>query len=402
MLSDTKARQAQPRERPYKLADHGALYLLVSPTGAKSWRYDYRLHGRRETLTLGTYPEAKLAEARERHMEARKRVARGESPSKQKRIEKLAAVEVAAGTFKAVADKWYADKAPHRSRSWREATRRWLDKELYPVIGSKPLADISPAAVLAIMKAMEARGAPRSASYLRLLVSQVYQHAIRNLLADYDPAQSLRGALVMPAVEHRAPLAARDIPAFIEALDADPGKLQTKLGIKLLLLTFVRKQELVQAIWDEVDFARAEWRIPAERMKMRDPHIVPLSRQALECFRDLHEVACGSRYVLPHLATLDKPMGPSTINKAFDRMGYRGRFTPHGLRATASTLLNEMGFRPDVIDRQLAHTERNRVRAAYNRAEYLDERRRMMQAWADYLDGLTSGAKVTPLLRARG
>jgi integrase len=397
MLSDTKARQARPRERPYKLADHGGLYLLVSPTGAKSWRYDYRLHGRRETLTIGAYPEAKLAEARERHLEARKRVARGESPSKQKRIEKLAAVEAAAGTFKAVADKWYADKAPHRSRSWREATRRWLDKELYPVIGSKPLADISPAVVLAIMKGMETRGAPRSASYLRLLVSQVYQHAIRNLLADYDPAQSLRGALVMPAVEHRAPLAARDIPAFIEALDADPGKLQTKLGIKLLLLTFVRKQELVQATWDEVDFARAEWRIPAERMKMKAAHAVPLSRQALECFRDLHEVACGSRYVLPHLATLDKPMGPSTINKAFDRMGYRGRFTPHGLRATASTLLNEMGFRPDVIDRQLAHTERNRVRAAYNRAEYLDERRRLMQAWGDYLDGLSNGAEVVPL-----
>jgi hypothetical protein len=152
MLSDTKARQARPREKPYKLADRGGLYLVVTPKGTKSWRYDYRLHGRRETLTIGTYPEAKLAEARERHMEARKGVARGESPSKQKRIEKRAAVKVAAGTFVAVADNWYADKAAHRSRSWREATRRWLDKELYPVIGSKPLADISPAAVLAIMK----------------------------------------------------------------------------------------------------------------------------------------------------------------------------------------------------------------------------------------------------------
>ncbi len=401
MLSDTKARQARPRERPYKLADQGGLYLLVSSTGAKSWRYDYRLHGRRETLTLGTYPEITLADARERHMEARKRVARGESPSKQKRIEKRAAVEAAAGTFEAVAEKWYAAKAPHRSASWREAIRRWLDKELYPAFGTTPLADITPADVLAVMKAMEARGASRSAGYLRLLVSQIYQHAIRNLLADYDPAQSLRGALVMPAVEHRAPLTARDIPAFIEALDADPGKLQTRLAIKLLLLTFVRKQELVQATWDEVDFTRAEWCIPAERMKMRDPHIVPLSRQALECFRDLHRVACGSRYVLPHHGSLDKPMGPSTINKAFDRMGYRGRFTPHGLRSTASTILNEMGFRPDAIERQLAHTERNRIRAAYNRAEYLEDRRSMLKQWADYIDGLTSGAQITPLRAVR-
>ena len=196
----------------------------------------------------------------------------------------------------------------------------------------------------------------------------------------------------MPEVEHRAPLAARDIPAFIEALDAYPGKLQTKLGIKLLMLTLVRKQELVEATWDEV--GAEEWRIPARRMKTRQPHIVPLSRQALECFRDLKEVACGSRYVLPHNGTLGKPMSGSTINRAFEHMGYQGRFTPHGLRATASTLLNEMGFRPDVIERQLAHTERNRIRAAYNQAEYLEERRAMMQAWADYLDALATGNVV--------
>jgi integrase len=388
MLSDTKARQARPRERPYKLVDQGGLYLWVSSTGAKSWRYDYRLHGHRETPPLGLYPQVRISEAREQHMEARRRVARGESPSKQKRIEKIAAAEAAAGTFRFVADRWYADKAPHRSRSWREATRRWLDKGLYPVIGSKPLADISPAAVLAIMKAIEARGAPRSAFNLRLLVSQIYQHAIRNLLASYDPAQSLRGALVMPAAKHHTPLAARDIPAFLKALDADPSKLQTRLGIKLLLYTFVRKQELTQAVWDEVDFARAEWRIPAERMKMRVGHVVPLSLQALECFHELHQAACGSRYVLPHYAALDKPMSGSAFNKMINRMGYRGRFTPHGIRATASTLLNEMGFRPDIIDRQLAHAERNRVRAAYDRAEHLDERRRMMQAWADFLDKL--------------
>lgn len=290
-----------------------------------------------------------------------------------------------------------APRPQHRSDSWREATRRWLDNEIYPAIGSKPLATITPAAVLATLKGMEARGVVRSASCVRLLVSQVYQHAIRNLRAAYDPAQSLKGALVMPPVKHRSPLAARDIPTFIEALDADPGRLQTKLGIKLLVLTFVRKQELVGATWDEVSFTEAAWRIPAARMKMRDPHIVPLSRQALECFQDLRGAACGSRYVLPSNESLAKPMSGSSVNKAFERMDYLGRFTPHGLRATASTILNEMGFKPDVIERQLAHTERNRIRAAYNQAEYLDERRDMMQAWADYLDSLMAGNAVVPL-----
>ena len=400
MLSDTKARQTKPRNKSYKLADQGGLYLHISAHGGKSWRYDYRLHGRRETLTIGAYPELALAEARERHMRARKRVAQGESPAQQKRTDKRAAVEAAAGTFRAVADEWYGAKAQHRSGSWRESIRRWLDKELYPIIGNRRLGDITPADVLDIMRRVADRGAARTASYVRLVVSQVYQHAIRNLRAEYDPAQSLRGALVMPEVEHHAPLLSRDIPAFIETLDAYPGRLQTKLGVKLLLLTFVRKQELMQATWDEVDFAGAAWRIPAHRMKMRDPHIVPLSRQALECFRDLKEVACGSQYVLPHHGALDKPMSATTINKAFERMGYQGRFTPHGLRATASTLLNEMGFRPDVIERQLAHTERNRIRAAYNQAEYLEERRAMMQSWADFIDSLVTG-NVVPLHRAK-
>jgi len=399
MLTDIKARQARPKEKPYKLTDHGGLYLYIAPTGAKSWRYDYRLHGRRETLTIGKYPETNLAEARVKHAESRRKVAQGESPAATKRSakrdEKFEAA--ATNTFCAVAEEWYHAKAPHRSESWREANRRWLDKEVHPIMGNRRLAEITPADVLDIMRRIEGRGAARSAGYVRLLVSQVFQHAIRNLRASYDPAQSLRGALTMPAVKHHASLLAKDIPAFIEALDAYTGTMQTKLGSKVLLLTFVRKQELVQATWDEVDFMRAEWRIPAERMKMRDPHIVPLSRQALEGFQDLKQVACGSRYVLPNYGSLDKPMGANTFNVAFERMGYGGRFTPHGLRATASTILNERGFKADVIERQLAHTERNRIRAAYNRAEYLDERRAMMQSWADYIDALCSGGNVVAI-----
>ncbi len=394
MLSDLKARQAKPREKGWKLFDQGGLYIFVTPAGGKSLRYDYRLGGKRETLTIGKYPEVSLAQARLAHAEARSAVAQGKSPVSAKRSAKLALRHKDVNTFGSVAEEWYHAKAPHRSPAWRECHRRWLDKELYPTIGAKRLDDITPADVLGIMRRIEGRGAPRSAGYVRLLVSQVFQHAIRNLRASYDPAQSLRGALIMPHVVHRAPLPAKDIPAFLEALDGYPGTLQTKLGIKLLLLTLVRKMELIEATWDEVDLHQAEWRIPAERMKMRDPHIVPLSRQTLECFRDLHQVACGSRHVLPSIGSLDQPMGANTFNMAFSRMGYGGRFTPHGLRATASTILNEQGFKPDVIERQLAHTERNRVRAAYNRAEYLHERRAMMQSWADYVDALCCGDNV--------
>lgn len=394
MISDLKARQAKPREMGYKLYDQGGLCLFVSPHGTKSWRYNYRLSGKRETLTIGRYPEISLAEARMAHAKARSSVAHRGDPVAAKRSAKRALRTDAVNTFGVVAEEWYHAKAPHRSPAWRECNQRWLAKELYPALGGRRLDDITPADVLGIMRRIEGRGAARSAGYVRLLVSQVFQHAIRNLRASYDPAQSLRGALIMPQVKHRAPLPAKDIPAFAEALDAYPGTLQTKLGIKMLLLTFVRKMELTEATWDEVDFERSEWRIQASRMKMRDPHIVPLSRQALECFQDLKPVACGSRYVFPSIGSLDQPMGATTINIAFTRMGYGGRFTPHGLRSTASTILNEQGFKSDVIERQLAHTERNRVRAAYNRAEYLEDRRAMMQAWADYIDALCCGGNV--------
>ena len=194
-------------------------------------------------------------------------------------------------------------------------------------------------------------------------------------------------------------LVQKDIPAVVEAVDGYAGRLATKLAIKLFLLTFVRKSELLNATWDEIDLDRSQWRIPAERMKMKDPHIVRLSRQAVEVLRELKPLSSDSRYVLPSFSTLNQPIGESTLNVAFERMGYGGRFTPHGLRATASTILNEHGFRPDVIERQLAHVERNRVRAAYNKAEYLDEREAMMQHWADFIDGLCAGGQVINLRR---
>lgn len=392
MLTDTKARQARARSTPFKLADQGSLYLHVSATGSKSWRYDYRLHGKRETLTLGKYPDVTLADAREIHAEARRQVAKGASPAKSKQAEK----EAAEGSFRAIAESWYGALAPHRSESWRVHTRHYLTRDLYPAIGNKPVRLIAPADILAIMRRLEEAGTACTANFVRQTASRVFQHAIRNLRAEYDPAQSLRGAVVMPRSKHRAALAAKDIPAFLLAVDAYPGKLATKVAVNLLMLTMVRKSELIKATWEEVDFEAREWRIPADRTKMKAPHIVPLSTQALDCFRELQTLCCGSRYVLPHHGDLGRPMGLSTLNKMFARLGY-GHVTVHGLRATASTLLNEQGFRPDVIERQLAHVERNRVRAAYNRASYLEERRQMLAHWANYLDGVASVAAVTAL-----
>jgi integrase len=300
MLTDTKARQAKARSTPYKLADQGGLYLHVSVTGSKSWRYDYRLQGKRETLTIGKYPDVSLADARELHAEARRQVAKGASPAKSKQAEK----EAADNTFKALAESWYGALALHRSESWRVHTRHYLTRDLYPAIGNKPVRSITPADILAIMRRLEEAGTACTANFVRQTASRVFQHAIRNLRADYDPAQSLRGAVVMPRSKHRAALAAKDIPAFLLAVDAYPGKLATKVAVNLILLTMVRKAELIKATWDEVDFEAREWRIPGGRTKMKAPHIVPLSTQALECFRELQTLCCGSRYVpCPTMAT---------------------------------------------------------------------------------------------------
>jgi integrase len=326
-------------------------------------------------------------------------VERRESPARVKQIRRRAAAEIAGDTVKALAESWYAQKGPHRSASWRDNVRRWLDQDVYPPIGSWAITAVKPADVLDLVKRVANERGARSAEYLRQMLAQVYEHAIHNLRATTNPARDVRGAIERPAPKHREPLSANEIPDFLEAVDAYSGRLSSKLAIKVLLLTFVRKSELIGATWEEIDFNRAEWRIPGERMKMKGPHIVPLSRQAAECFRELKALSSGSAFVLPNIGSLKRPMGASSLNVAFERMGYGERFTPHGVRATASTILNEQGFRPDVIERQLAHAERNRIRAAYNHADYVEERRAMMQQWADYIESLCAGADVTPIHR---
>jgi integrase len=367
-----------------KLSDGGGLYLFLTAAGTRSWRYGYRLAGKRKTFTIGLYPEVSLAEARERHSDARKLVSAGQCPVLIKRRKRQAAILGAENTVKAIAEAWYAELAPHKSESWRSGTRGRLDRYILPHMGTMPITDVEAADVLALCKQIAAEF-PKTAEYVRQILTRVFSFAIRNLRVKGNPAREIQGAVIVPQATHHKPIAAKDIPAFIEKLDGDAGRIQTKLAAKLLLLTMVRKAELIEAVWSEIDFANALWTIPAERMKRRMDHVVPLSRQALEAFKELQPIACGSRYVFPNFGNPRKPMSSATLNVMFYRI--KLDISPHSLRATASTILNESNqFRSDVIERQLSHIERNRIRASYNQAEYIDERRAMLQWWADFID----------------
>jgi integrase len=384
MLTDkaVKAAKPAPGNRYRKLADQGGLYLFCTVDGTRSWRYDYRLAGQRRTLCVGTYPDVSLADAREHHSDARKLVGIGQCPVLIKRRKRQAAVLGAEKTVKAIAEAWYAELAPHKSESWRKGVRGRLDRYIYPAMGTLPITDVEAADVLALVKGIKFR---KTAEYVRQILARVFSFAIVNLKIKTNPAREIEGVVKLPPVISHKPIAAKDIPAFIEKLDGYAGRIQTKLAAKLLLQTMVRKRELIDAKWDEVDLDNGVWAIPAGRMKRRVGHVVPLSRQALKAFKELKPIACGSRYVFPHFGDPRKPMNPTTLNVAFDRLGLT--VSPHSLRATASTILNEANqFRPDVIERQLSHIERNRIRAAYNAAEYMDERRKMLQWWADFID----------------
>lgn len=405
MLTDTKAKNAKPGQpprkiytgKPYKLGDRDGLYLFVKPSGAKSWRYDYRIAGARETLTIGLYPDVSLTHAREELASARRLVARGVSPARAKQESRAKARTARANTVQAFGEKWYGSKAPHRSKSWQGNAKRWLEQDIYPALGSKPIADVTSDDVERLVRAMAAKRGAKSAHYARLVLAQVFRSLPRELRLG-NPARDVGSVIEFPKAKPKGrPLSAKEIPAFLDAIDRYPAQPGTKLATRLLMLTFVRKLELIHAPWDELDLKRAEWVISAERMKMDKPHIIPLSRQAVACFERLQELACGSAFVFPNNSDPKRPMSASTLNVLFNRAGWAGRFTPHGVRSTASTALNAQGWSADAIERQLAHTERDLVRAAYNHADFLDERRRMLQAWADYLDGLSAGANVTPI-----
>jgi integrase len=384
-LSDAKARNATARAKPYKLSDGEGLFLLVTPAGGKYWRLKYFFAGKEKLLALGVYPEVTLADARERRAKARKVVATGNDPGEVKKEAKRVLLQKHETTFELVAREWHDNRLSKWTPEHAKKILKRLEMHVFPRIGKRPIADITTADLLSVMREIEEHGA-EIAHRLLQVCGQVFTYAVITQRAAINPAVSLRGALKPVVRNNHAFLKPNELPEYVKKLGAYDGAIQTQLALRFLLLTFVRTAELRGAAWSEIDLDNSEWRMPAERMKMRDPHIVPLSRQAVAVLREMKPISQNSKLVFPSQHKPSGTMSENTILYALYRMGYHSRATGHGFRSTASTVLNENGFPPDVIERQLAHSEKDKVRAAYNHAQYLPERRKMMQWWAEYLD----------------
>ena len=398
-LTDTGIRKVKPGEKPQKLTDGGGLYLLLNPNGSKWWRFDYRFEGRRKTLSMGTYPETGLADARQKRDIARKQLQAAIDPGAHRKAEKVAGVERAANSFAVIAEEWLAKQSTKMATTTYEKARWTFDTLINPWIGNRPISDIDAPELLKVLQRIEDRGAHETAHRTKQRCAQVFRFAIATNRARGNPAADLKDALTPVTVKHRAAITTPGkVRELLHAIDGYSGSLIVRSALRLAPLLFVRPGELRKAEWSEIDLDGALWRIPAQKMKMRDDHIVPLPPQAVTILRELQPLTGGGQFVFPGERSRKMPMSDAAINAALRRMGFdKDTMTGHGFRAMASTNLNEMGWAADVIERQLAHAERNKVRAAYNRAQYLTERRKMMNAWADHLEVLRSGATVIPL-----
>jgi integrase len=391
-LTDAGARNAKPKDKPYKLAAGGGLYLEVMPNGSKCWRWKYRFGSKEKRLALGVYPEVSMSTARGGRDQARAVLRQGRDPSAERKADKARAVLEGANTFEAVAREWLEGQRRSMSPTTYAKAKRTLKTNVFPWIGSRPVADLEAPEVLAVLKRIEGRGANETAHRVRARMGQVFRYAIAHGVATRDPTADLRGALA-PAVtrSHAAITDPAKVADLLRAIDGHAGQFVTRCALKLAPMLFVRPGELRRAEWSEFDLDAAQWRIPAAKMKMREEHVVPLASQAVDILRELQPLTGRGKYLFPSLRSPQEPMSENTVNAALRRLGFdKDTMTGHGFRALASTRLNELGWKPDVIERQLAHAERNKVRAAYNRAQRLTERRKMMQAWADYLDSLRS------------
>jgi integrase len=403
-LSDTTIRTAKAAAKPQRLFDGGGLYLEVSPAGGKLWRLKYRHGGKEKRLALGAYPDTCLKNAREKRDAARKLLAAGVDPGEQRKAVKAAGEERTANSFAVMAAEWLALQKPRMAAATFEKAQWTFDEQVNPWIDNRPIAEIDPPELLKVLRRIEERGAHETAHRTKQRCGQVFRYAISTGRAKHDPTADLRGALAPVVTTSRAAITdPAKVGDLLRAIGTYQGSPVTKCALQLAPLVFVRPGELRKAEWSEIDLDGAQWRIPAARMKMREEHIVPLAPQAVEILRELHALTGRGLYVFPSYRGKGRTMSENTVNAALRYMGVdKDTMTGHGFRALASTRLNEMGWAPDVIERQLAHAERNKVRAAYNRAQYLDERTRMMAAWADYLDGLKTGGQVIAIKRKAG
>lgn len=389
--------------QPGKTFDGGGLYLEVTPSGARYWRMKYRFGGKERRLAFGVYPEVSLAEARQRRDKAREALRDGLDPGELKRARKVAARVAAVNSFGAVAEEWLGKRKRKMAPATFSKAKWTLEELLGPWLGTRPIAEIQAPEVLDVLRRIEARGAHETAHRTKQRCSEIFRYAIATGRATVDPCASLKGALTPMQTTARAAITdAKQVGELLRAIDGYSGGLVARCALKLAPLVFVRPGELRQAEWSEIDLDGAEWRIPAAKMKMREEHIVPLAPQAVAVLRELQPLTGRGRYVFPGERSPLRPMSENTINAALRRLGFdKDTMTGHGFRAMASTRLNEMGWASEVIERQLAHKERNKVRAAYNRAQHLPERRKMMAAWGSYLDALSIGANVVGIGRSR-
>lgn len=405
-LTDTAIRQAKPTEKAYKLTDGGGLFLLVQPTGSKLWRMKYRFDGKEKLLALGAYPDTTLAAARKAHAAAREKLAANIDPGQAKKEAKRAARVAAENSFEAVARAWWKSWKADRTEGTASAALRALELHVFPYIGKRPFASVEPAEILDLLRRLEARSLTDTLKRVRGRISEIYIYGIASGLAKSNPAEGLHKAVRPHKEEHRPALRSADLRDFFIRLDAVRISLPVKLALRLLVLTFVRPGELRCAQWPEFDLDAAIWTVPAKRdpsrkltgMKMRREHTVPLSTQAVELLRQVKDLSAGNDLLFPNRNGQGRPMSDGTINSALRAMGYRpDEVTGSGFRATATGALLELGFRPDVIDRQLAHRQEREVFAAYShQAQFMAERRAMMQAWADHIDAMQPGTMTAP------
>lgn len=404
-LTDRGIKTAKPTDRTYRLYDTGGLYVEIATSGGKWFRLKYRHQGKEKRLSLGTYPDTGLADARARRDEARKLIAAGIDPSAHRKAEKAAGVERATNSFEVIAREWLAKQT--FVPAYGEKVLAWFEKNVFPYIGHRPVAELTPKEFLAVLRRVEERGAIESAHRIKQNCGQVMRYAVATGRADRDPTADLKGALARPVEAHHAAITdPKEFGGLLRAIDGFTGTLAVKTALQLAPLVFVRPNELCAAEWSEFDLDTAEWNIPAARMKRDLPHLVPLSRQALTLLRELQPLTGRGRYVFPsartpHANASQRPMTTEALLAALQRLGYSGDvMTTHGFRASARTMLDEqLGVRVDFIEHQLAHAVRDPNGRAYNRTAHLDDRRKMMQTWADYLDSLKGGTNVVPFVR---
>ena len=401
-LTDVSIRTAKPAERPYKIADGGGMFLQVTPAGGKLWRLKYRFDGREKLLAMGSYPEISLGEARKQREAARTMIALGKDPSREKRRAKVRARDDADNTFNAIAAEYCSKRKRDGENGWAPRTAQKAEFLLSLVsgpIGRLPVGEIEPADVLAAIRKIEAKGNLESARRALQLTSAIFRHAVSTARLASDPTRDLRGALVAPKVRHHGAITdAENVGGLLRAIDGYEGQGITRFALQFAPHVFVRPGELRHAEWNEFDLEPAVWTIPADKMKMRRPHHVPLSRQSLVLLKELRAISGPAGFVFPSIRTRTRPMSENTLNAALRRLGYTSEeMTAHGFRATASTLLNESGkWNPDAIERALAHGDSDKVRAAYHRGAHWKERVEMAQWWSDHLDQLRQGADIMP------